>query len=123
MSARLGSPLHVIDAESSNVYRWRLATPSEPVESFTQPVITLSRELGAQGGLQAMEFDPAITFAENLQRFKDEAERLDPECAQILFDNIGTLTRQGDGARDRQAIQEFNRAVLAALNALPDSAR
>ncbi len=69
-----------------------------------------------------MNFDPAASFEDNLARFRAEAERLDPECARILFDNLATLTRQGDGARDRQAIQEFNRAVLAALNALPDPA-
>lgn len=69
-----------------------------------------------------MNFDPAASFEDNLALFRAEAERLDPECARILFDNLATLTRQGDGARDRQAIQEFNRAVLAALNALPDPA-
>ncbi len=69
-----------------------------------------------------MNFDPAASFEDNLARFRAEAERLDPECARILFENLATLTRQGDGARDRQAIQEFNRAVLAALNALPDPA-
>ncbi|WP_062769172.1 hypothetical protein [Sphingopyxis terrae] len=69
-----------------------------------------------------MNFDPAASFEDNLARFRAEAERLDPECARILFDNLATLTRQGDGARDRQAIQEFNRAVLAALNSLPDPA-
>ncbi len=69
-----------------------------------------------------MNFDPAASFEDNLARFRVEAERLDPECARILFDNLDTLTRQGDGTRDRQAIQEFNRAVLAALSALPDVA-
>ena len=67
-----------------------------------------------------MNFDPTASFEDNLALFRAEAERLDPECARILFDNLATLTRQGDGARDRQAIQEFNRAVLVALNALPD---
>jgi len=69
-----------------------------------------------------LNFDPAASFEDNLALFRAEAERLDPECARILFDNLATLTRQGDGARDRQAIQDFNRAVLAALNALPDPA-
>lgn len=69
-----------------------------------------------------MNFDPAASFEDNLAIFKTEAERLDPECARILFDNLATLTRQGDGSRDRQAIQEFNRAVLAALDELPDLA-
>jgi hypothetical protein len=67
-----------------------------------------------------LNFDPTASFEENLAIFRLEAERLDPDCARILFDNLAGLTRQGDGARDRQAIQEFNRAVLAALDALPD---
>ena len=69
-----------------------------------------------------MNFDSAASFEDNLALFRAEAERLDPECARILFDNLATLTRQGDGARDRQSIQDFNRAVLAALDALPDPA-
>jgi hypothetical protein len=67
-------------------------------------------------------FDAASSFEDNLALFRTQAEQLDPECARILFDNLATLTRHGDGARDRQAIQDFNRAVLAALNALPDPA-
>jgi len=66
-----------------------------------------------------MEFDPAASFDDNIARFKAEAERLDPECARILFDNLAALTRDGDTARNRQAIQEFHQAVLAALVALP----
>lgn len=67
-----------------------------------------------------MNFNPALSFDDNLALFKSEVEQLDPECARILFDNLALLTRQGDGTRDRQAVQEFNRAVLAALDALPD---
>jgi hypothetical protein len=66
-----------------------------------------------------MEFDLDDTFEQNLARFREEADRLDPECAQILFDNLSILSRDGDAARDRQAIQEFHRAVLAALERLP----
>lgn len=66
-----------------------------------------------------MQFDPAASFDDNLACFKAEVERLDPECARILFDNLATLTRDGDAARNRQAIQEFNQAVLRALEALP----
>lgn len=69
-----------------------------------------------------MNFDPTASFEDNLALFRADVEQLDPECARILFDNLATLTRQSDGARDRQAIQEFNRAVLVALNALPDPA-
>lgn len=70
-----------------------------------------------------MNFDPTASFEDNLALFRAEVEQLDPECARILFDNLATLAGQSDGARDRQAIQEFNRAVLAALNALPDPAQ
>ena len=68
-----------------------------------------------------MQFDEALSFADNLALFKAEAERLDPECARILFDNLARLTRDCAAARDRQAIQEFHRAVLAALDALPEA--
>ena len=63
-----------------------------------------------------MEFDPAASFDDNLARFKAECERLDPECAKILFGNLETLMREGD---TRQAVQEFNQAVLSALMDLP----
>lgn len=66
-----------------------------------------------------MEFDPAASFDDNLARFKAECEGLDPECAKILFDNLATLMQEGDTDRTRQAVQEFNQAVLAALVALP----
>ncbi|KQO52224.1 hypothetical protein [Methylobacterium sp. Leaf85] len=65
-----------------------------------------------------MEFDPALSFLDNLSRFQAEAERIDPDCARILFDNLALLTREGDATRTRQAVQEFNRAVLAALDVL-----
>jgi hypothetical protein len=66
-----------------------------------------------------MDFDPEASFEANLQSFKGEVERLDPECARILFDHLEMLARDGDIARSRQAIQEFNRAVLLALATLP----
>ncbi len=69
-----------------------------------------------------MDFDPTASFEDNLDRFRTESERLDPECAHILFGNLAILTREGDGTRIRQATQEFNSAVLAALDALPDIA-
>ena len=66
-----------------------------------------------------MQFDPTASFDDNLARFKTQLEGIDPECARILFDNLATLTRDGDAARNRQAIQDFNQAVLRALEALP----
>lgn len=67
-----------------------------------------------------MEFDPALSFSDNLARFRAEAERVDADCARILFDNLALLARDGDATRTRQAVQEFNRAVLAALDGLPE---
>lgn len=64
-----------------------------------------------------MNFDPTLSFDDNMARFRASAENLDPECARILFNNLPTLLR-GEDARDRNAIQEFHRAVLAALDAL-----
>ena len=68
-----------------------------------------------------MEFDPALSFSDNLARFRAEAEGIDTECARILFDNLAVLMRDGDATRTRQAVQEFNQAVLAALDGLPEA--
>lgn len=67
-----------------------------------------------------MNFDPALSFSDNLARFQAEAEHIDADCARILFDNLALLAREGDAARTRQAVQEFNQAVLAALDGLPE---
>jgi uncharacterized protein (DUF1786 family) len=67
-----------------------------------------------------MEFDPALSLSDNLARFRAEAERIDVECASILFDNLELLARDIDATRTRQAVQEFNRAVLEALDDLPE---
>lgn len=65
-------------------------------------------------------FDPALSFTENLERFREEAERVDADCARILFDNLALLARDGDATRTRQAVQEFNLAVLASLGDLAE---
>ncbi len=67
-----------------------------------------------------MNFDPAQSLSDNLARFRAEAERIDVDCARILFDNLALLVRDGDATRTRQAVLEFNRAVLAALDDLPE---
>lgn len=67
-----------------------------------------------------MEFDPALSLSDNLARFRAVAESIDADCARILFDNLGLLARDGDATRTRQAVQEFNQAVLAALDGLPE---
>ena len=67
-----------------------------------------------------MNFDPALSFSNNLAQFRAEADRIDADCARILFDNLALLVRDGDATRTRQAVQEFNQAVLAALDSLPE---
>ena len=67
-----------------------------------------------------MNFDPALSFSDNLARFQAEAAHIDADCARILFDNLALLAREGDATRTRQAVQEFNQAVLAALDGLPE---
>lgn len=68
----------------------------------------------------ALVFDSELSLAENLARFRTEAERIDADCARILFDNLELLAREGDETRIRQTVQEFNRAVLTALDTLPE---
>jgi hypothetical protein len=67
-----------------------------------------------------MEFDPGLSFSDNLARFRTEAERIDADCARILFDNLELLAGDVDATRTRQAVQEFNRAILDALDGLPE---
>jgi hypothetical protein len=70
--------------------------------------------------LGAYEFRYGTVIFGQLCRFRAEAERIDADCARILFDNLALLARDGDAPRTRQAVQEFNRAVLAALDGLPE---
>lgn len=68
-----------------------------------------------------MDFDPALSFSDNLALFRAEAEQIDVECARILFENLALLARENDATRTRQAVQEFNHAVRAALDGLSES--
>ncbi len=67
-----------------------------------------------------MEFDPALSFSDNLIRFREEAERIDADCARILFENLELLARNDDPTRIRQAVQAFNQSVLVALDGLSE---
>lgn len=67
-----------------------------------------------------MDFDLAMSFSGNLARFREEVERLDADYAGVLFDNLALLLRDGDAANTRQAVHEFNMAVLVALEGLPE---
>lgn len=88
------------------------------------PAFDLSKPRGRPNSCSRegiVNFDPTASFEDNLAIFRAEVDGLDLECARILFDNLATLSREGDAARSRQAIQEFHRAVLAAVEALPDT--
>lgn len=61
-------------------------------------------------------FDAQKSFDDNLAAFKTACEAIDPDCAKILFDNIGLLIKHG---ADRDARTLFNTEVKAALDALP----
>ena len=49
-------------------------------------------------------------WPQNLQRLKQHLEALDPECAEMLFDNLATL--QSDDANARR---DFNQKVFEAV--------
>jgi hypothetical protein len=65
-------------------------------------------------------FDASKSLDENLVAFRAACDAIDPECAQILFDNLAILRSSG---ADRTARQTFNAAVKSALEALPTSAQ
>lgn len=67
-----------------------------------------------------MRFELNDSFDDNLALFKPEVEAIDAECAKILFDNLILLSSEGDIAPSRAAIGEFHKAVLAALDELPE---
>jgi hypothetical protein len=69
-----------------------------------------------------MRFKLENTFEDNLALFQAEAERIDPECSKILFDNLHLLDTGGDTAPSRATIGEFHKAVLAALDGLSNPA-
>ncbi|MGC6399487.1 hypothetical protein ACNI3Q_02780 [Sphingomonas sp. FW199] len=64
-------------------------------------------------------FDANKSLDDNLAAFRAECEKLDADCAKILFDNIDVLRLKG---ADRDARSAFNAKVKAALEALPDPA-
>ncbi|RWO24861.1 MAG: hypothetical protein EOS10_31655 [Mesorhizobium sp.] len=65
-----------------------------------------------------MKFELNNSFDDNVALFKAEAEKIDPECAKILFDNLALLDTGGDATSSRTTIGEFHKAVLTALDAL-----
>lgn len=68
-----------------------------------------------------MKFALEKSLEENLSLFKTAAEKLDADCARILFENIHILRREGDISRDREAVSAFHKAVLQALDEMPSS--
>ena len=63
-------------------------------------------------------FEIDKTFDENLSEFETHVSALDPEMAAILLRHLDKLKGTGDQARDRARRTEFNRAVLADLEAM-----
>jgi hypothetical protein len=64
-----------------------------------------------------LEFDLDKSFEENLDAFKRHVTALDPLLAAILLKHLDKL-HPADEANDRASRTEFNRAVLADLEAL-----
>lgn len=69
-----------------------------------------------------MAFKLDNSFNDNLALFKAEAEKIDPECAKILFNNLHLLDVAGEDTPGRAAIGEFHTSVLNALDALQKAA-
>ncbi len=69
-----------------------------------------------------MEFKLDNSFGDNLALFKAEAEKIDPECAKVLFDNLHLLDVASEAAPGRAAIGEFHKAALNALDAIHKAA-
>lgn len=67
-----------------------------------------------------LQFDPELSITDNIERFRAEAESIDADCALILFENLALLTCEGDEARIREAVREFNRTILSAIDELPE---
>ena len=63
-------------------------------------------------------FDANKSLEENLAAFRVECEKIDADCAKILFENIEILKKRG---ADRDARNVFNMSVKKAVEALPDS--
>ena len=62
-------------------------------------------------------FDPSKSLEENLLAFKAACEKIDADCAKILFDNLDILKKYG---ADRQARFQFDARVKTALEGFPD---
>jgi hypothetical protein len=62
-------------------------------------------------------FDANKSLDDNLATFRAECEKIDAECARILFDNIDMLKKYG---AERDARSQFNAKVKTALEALPN---
>lgn len=69
---------------------------------------------------KVMQFELSNSFEENLEIFKEEVSKLNPEYAEILFENIHLLIGETGKGRDRKVIQSFNNEVLKAIENRPD---
>lgn len=64
------------------------------------------------------EFDPNRSLDEHIAEFRKNLEAVDRQCAKILFDNLGTLLKDGNPYRARTSRTVFNVAIVNQLKAL-----
>lgn len=67
--------------------------------------------------MTVFQFDPEKSFDENVAAFKEYCATIDPECAEILFDELDTLMGDGDANTARKRRSDFNAAAINALEA------
>jgi hypothetical protein len=69
-----------------------------------------------------MNFKLDNSFDDNLALFRAEADKIDPDCAKLLFENLHLLDVAGEAVPGRAAIGEFHKAILIALDRLQQTA-
>jgi hypothetical protein len=65
-----------------------------------------------------MMFDPKESFYQNMLRFREAAEGIDRECAQIFFRHIAVLATDQPGVDNCSALTQFGDLVCADLQSL-----
>ena len=67
-----------------------------------------------------LQFDETKGFDGNLETFLEHMEKVDPEMAKILSDNIDGLKSANDDRTRREARATFNSNVVTALDKLEE---
>lgn len=65
-------------------------------------------------------FDEKLSPRENITRFLAHLDTVDADMAALLRANIGTMIPLPTGSDRSNRRVEFNRHIIAALDALPD---